>query len=116
MTTYENKGEYVLISPSQSYSLENYKNALKEVLDYCEQNGLTKVLADIRKLEDKIPISDRFEIGVEMARILGNKVQFAILARRDMIDKMGENAAVNRGGQMFVTDSMKKALEWLNVK
>ena len=116
MAIYENKGQYLLITPSAAYSEEGYKKAIREARTLCEQYGLTKILADIRGRTEYIPAADRFEIGVEIATILGAKFQFAILAPAAIIDKLGENAAVNRGGNVFVTDSLAKALEWLGVK
>jgi hypothetical protein len=116
MAIYENKGEYLLIKPSAAYSEENYKKAIREARAFCEQYGLTKILADVRGRNEVIPAADRFEIGVEIANVLGGKFQFAILAPAGIIDKLGENAAVNRGGNVFVTSSRAKALRWLGVK
>jgi len=116
MTTYENKGKYLLMKPSEAYSAENYKKAIEEARVLCEQYGLTKILADIRGRDERIPVADRFEIGVEIAKVLGGKIQFAILAPSAMIDGLGENAAVNRGGRVFVTSNMDEALKWLGVE
>jgi hypothetical protein len=116
MTIYENKGQYLVMKPTEAYSLESYNQAIKGARDLCEKYHLTKILADIRGRKDRIPAADRFELGVEMANILGSKIQLAILAPSAIIDKLGENAAVNRGGRVFVTDSLEKALKWLEVK
>jgi hypothetical protein len=116
MTIYENKGQYLLMKPSEAYSVEGYKKAIEEARVLCEQYGYTKIVADIRGRGEHISAADRFEIGVEMAKILGSKIQFAILAPSDVIDKLGENSAVNRGGKVFVADSMEKVLKWLEVE
>lgn len=116
MTIYKNKGQYLLMKPSGANSLENYKQAIKDARSPCGQYGLTKILADIRGRAEQISAADRFEIGLEMAKILGSKIQFAILAPAAIIDKLGENSAVNRGGKIFVTDSMQKAWKWLEVE
>jgi hypothetical protein len=116
MTIYENKGQYLLMKPTEAYSAESYKKAIEEARDLCNQYGLTKIIADIRERNEYIPVIDRFELGVEMARILGSKIQLVILAPPAVIDKLGENAAVNRGGRVFVTSSMEKALKWLGVE
>ncbi|MGA7195333.1 MAG: hypothetical protein WBW94_17075 [Anaerolineales bacterium] len=116
MATYENKGQYLLMKPSQAYNLEYYKEAIREARNLCEQFGLTKIVADVRERNENFPVIDRFDLGVEMAQILGNKIQLAIVAHSDVIDKLGENAAVNRGGRVFATDSLEKALKWLGVE
>jgi len=116
MTIYENKGQYLLMKPSQAYNLEYYKEAIREARNLCEQYGLIKIIADVRERNEHFPVIDRFELGVEMAQILGSKIQLVILAQPDVIDKLGENAAVNRGGRVFATDSLEKALKWLGVE
>ncbi len=105
-----------MIKPSQAYNLEYYKAAIQEARALCKQYGLTKILADIRGRNERIPDVDRFEIGAEIAKVLGGKIKFAILAPPAIIDKLGENSAVNRGGRVFVTSSMNEALKWLDVK
>jgi hypothetical protein len=115
MTNFENKGQYVLMSPTEAYSLESYLQGFQEVAEYCAANGLTKVLGDIRGVQENIPTFDRYELGVALARILGGRIQFALLAPSAIIDKTGENSAVNRGGNVFVTDSLEEALRWLEV-
>ena len=104
------------MKPSQAYNLKYYKEAIQEAWNLCEQYDLTKILADIRERNDRIPVVDRFDLGVEMAKILGNKMQLVILAHPDVIDRLGENTAVNRGGRVFVTDSLDEALKWLKVE
>jgi hypothetical protein len=116
MPTFEIKGSYVIISPAEGYSLDGYKKAIREVAALCKQHGIRKILADIRGIDVRIPVVERFQLGVEMARILGSGIQLAILAPSpEYIDRMGENAAVNRGGRVFVTHSMDEALRWLEV-
>jgi hypothetical protein len=112
--TFENRGSYLLVVPGESYDLANFRAGIREALAFCREQGLSKILADIRTLGGNIPVLDRFELGVEMAEVLG-AFQVAILAPAAMIDRMGENAAVNRGGKVFVTESLERALEWLQV-
>jgi len=116
MAIYENKGQYILMKPSSSYSLEGYRKTLHEARAICDQYKLTKILADIRGWDVNIPDADRFELGVEISNVLGFRIQLAILAPAAIIDRLGENAAVNRGGKVFVTDNRAQALRWLGVK
>jgi hypothetical protein len=113
MTIFEKIEDYVLMTPEEPYDLNRYKIALREAAEFCERNGLRKILADVTKSRDTIPVVDRFQLGIEMANVLGSKIQMAILAPPLMIDKLGENSAVNRGGRVFVTSSREQALAWL---
>ncbi len=102
--------------PNEAYSIENYKQAMNEAITFCRQHGLTRILADIRSLEHCIPLIDKYELGVHIARLLGSQVRLAILAQACIIDKLGENAAVNRGGKVLVTEDLKLAMEWLKAE
>jgi hypothetical protein len=104
------------MTPDEAYSLETYKKAVKEAADFCRQNGLGKILADIKSSGVSMPVVDKFDLGIEIANILGSRIQMAILAPASLIDKLGENTAINRGGRVFVTSSRKQALAWLKGK
>ena len=116
MAVLEKIDDYALMAPEEPYDLNRYKNALRKVAEFCEQNGLKKILADVSKSRDNIPVLDRFQLGIDIANILGGRIQMAILAPPFMIDKLGENSAVNRGGRVFVTSSKSQALAWLKEK
>src|SRR5258708_12325240 len=85
-----------------------------EAVKLCEQQNLTRILTDIRTVDKDIALLDRFKLGTELGRLLGPKYKLAILARAESIDKMGENAAVNRGARVFVTASLDEALSWFD--
>lgn len=113
MPDFENKGTYLLMTPSEAYSLQNYKEALAKAASLCKAYKLTRILADIRGIQADISIPDRFLLGVEMAELFGRRIKLAILAPSEIIDRVGENAAVNRGGRVLVTDDLETALTWL---
>lgn len=116
MAIFEINDDYVIMKPEGPYSLKIYKDALREAAKFCRKNNLKKILADISSRSDTIPAIDRFQLGIEMATILGQKIKMAILAPPAMIDKLGENSAVNRGGRVFVTSSREQALQWLEME
>lgn len=116
MAIFKKIDDYVLMIPEGPYDLKKYQDAIREAENFCRQNGLKKIVADITKNEGNIPVVDRFQLGIEMANILGSKIRMAILAPSGIIDKLGENTAVNRGGRVFVTSSKEEALAWLNEK
>src|ERR1700690_2902493 len=100
MAKYEIKNDYLLMTPSREYSFKYYEDAVREAAEICKQHHLTKLLADARALDKNISVADRFELGVDMAKTLGGIIHFAIVVPAEIIDKMGENAAVNRGGRV----------------
>ena len=105
-----------MMTANKAYSPASYLEATKEAIRLCEQFGLTNILADIRSVNQRIPVIDRFQLGIELAKMLGPKIRLAILARPELIDKTGENTAVNRGGRVLVTLSLEEALVWFGVK
>ena len=115
MPKIENRSAYLYVTPNEPYSAENYRSAVREVFAVCTQHGYTKILADIRSIDRHIPVIEKFELGIFLAQVLGSKIELAILAPELMIDKMGENAAVNRGGRVLVTHDLEEALRWLRV-
>ncbi len=114
MPVFRNEADTLFVSPSEPYGFETYKAAMNQAVRLCLQNGLHRILADIRSFEGCIPAIDKYELGVHLAQILGSRIKLAILARTCIIDRLGENSAVNRGAQVLVTDDMTQALRWLN--
>ena len=49
MTIFKIVDDYVLMTPNEAYSLKTYKHAIREAANFCKQNGLRKILADITK-------------------------------------------------------------------
>ena len=54
----------------------------------------------------------RYKLG-EYIAIEFLDLDIAIVANQDVIDKMVEDTAVNRGASVFVTHDVEKAKEWL---
>ncbi len=113
MPNFEIKDDYLIMTPEEGYSFEYYKRAIREAAELCKQNKIHKLIADNRTINKDIPMFERFELGVEVAKIMGNNIKTAIILPPQRINKFGENAAVNRGGRVLVTDSMERAIEWL---
>ncbi len=78
-----------------------------------ELAGIDRAFADMRAVEGPIPALDRFFAGERVASVLGPRVRLAVLSRPEMIDKLGENTAVNRGARILVTASETEAFAFL---
>lgn len=116
MFTCQNKGDYLLVEISGPYSLEMLMSAVHEVADQCRKESLNKVLIDLRNMDGDPSILDRYQIGVEIASIWGPRYKVAVIARTEIVNKMTENTAVNRGAKFMVTPDANRALEWLGIQ
>ncbi|HEX2697253.1 MAG TPA: hypothetical protein VHM28_06050 [Anaerolineales bacterium] len=114
--TFENRGNYLFVEIAGLYSLKLILSTIQKISDNCQHDNLGKVLVDLRELEGDLSIIDRFEIGVEVARVIGPKIKVAAVARRSIINYMAETVAVNRGANLKVFSEMGKALNWLEEK
>ena len=116
MYTCQNKGEYLLEEASGNYSLNFLVSIIHDLADRCQKENLNKALLDLRNVEGNHSILDRYRFGVEIANAWGPKIKVVTVARPEAINKMGENTAVNRGANVWVTSDMDIALQWLGVE
>jgi hypothetical protein len=116
MSTYQNKGDYLFVEVSESYSLNLFMTIIHEVADHCQKEKLNKVLIDLRKMEGKPSLFDRYQTGVEIAKVWSWKIEAAIVTKSDVINHMTENAAINRGAKLFGTTDPEAALKWLEIE
>jgi hypothetical protein len=78
-----------------------------------ELAGVDQAFADMRGVHGPAPMLDRFFAGERVAAVLGGRVRLAVLARPEMVSKIGEKAAVSRGARILVTTSEPEALAFL---
>ena len=115
MITYTNQGNYLLIEVNEAYSFMLAKKLVHQIVAYGKKENLNKILLDLRNMDGDFKIMDRYEIGVEVAKVWGKDVQVASLAKESEINFLVENVAVNRGAKLRVFSILEPALEWLNV-
>ena len=74
--------------------------------------GPNFILVDISKLSGNLDTLSRYTLGIAVAdKLSGRRV--AVVGEKEKINKVGENTAVNRGANMFVTHDPEDALNWL---
>jgi hypothetical protein len=56
MPLVEDKGTYVKLTAIEPYSLQPYQRAIRQVRETCQQNRRDKALADIRNVDQQIPV------------------------------------------------------------
>jgi hypothetical protein len=116
MPTYINKGNYLLVELDEQYSLDLFFTTIHEVAEQCEKEGLNKALVDITKMTGNPNMIDRYETGILMAKVWGDKIKVAAVAKKSLINYLAENAAINRGARFKVFSEINPALEWLAIK
>jgi hypothetical protein len=84
------------------------------VRDEATKAGLTRILVDARAIEPPAHEFDRFWFGSAVAEFFpGREFKVALLFPAELINKLGEDTAVNRGARYLVIDAEGPALEWL---
>lgn len=116
MPTYENRGTYLLVEKFDKYSLKSLLSCIQNIKEECELESLNKALVDISKMQGNVSILDRFQLGKEIAKVLGHKIKLAVVSNANHINYLGENSAVNRGARMKMFTDVKNAIEWLEEK
>ena len=116
MSTWQNKGDYLFVEVSDPYSLKLAISTIHEVADRCRSENLYKVLIDMSKVEGHLSIFDRYLVGIEIVRVWGSRIKAVVLARPNMINRVTENTAVNRGAKLHVVSDMESALKWLEAE
>lgn len=116
MPTCLNRGGYLHVENFETYSLKYFLTSIQEIGEHCKRESLDKALIDLRDIHGPISILDRYELGKEIARVIGPKIKVAVVAQMNLINYLMENSAVNRGAKIRVFTEIKKALEWLEVK
>src|SRR5215510_4469250 len=116
MFTCENRGSYLYVRINGPFSLKVILSAIQQAVDVCGHENLSKSLFDLRAIQESISTMDRYDMGVEVAKAIGSKIQVAAIAQSHLINRMAENVAVNRGANLKAFSDIEKAKEWLGVE
>ncbi len=106
---------YLRLTLEGQATLEGSVEALRPGVEACRQAGVTAVLVDVRSLEGRSTVTDRYYVGSAIAGLIGSTLRIALLCREDqfMADRPLENTAVNRGAQFLSTTREDEAIAWL---
>lgn len=116
MPTYQNKGSYLFVEIGEAHSFEVFQELVHEVARRCEREKLNKVLIDATKVDLKVGILQRFQLGLEIAQAWDSKFAVACVARPEIVNRTAENTAVNRGARIRAFLTMDEAIKWLNIE
>jgi hypothetical protein len=104
---------FVRITVSGPSTGARLRRLLERVVAEIESRGMARVLIDGREVPPPIPTTDKYDIGVAVARALDARTKLAVLGRPVNIDHFFETVARNRGANVGVFTEEKAALEWL---
>ena len=116
MPIFENRGSYLFVQIIEPYSLPGVVSCLSNLAERCQEEHLEKVLIDASRLEGPISIWDRYQIGREYIKVIGPKINIALVTPRELINSVLENVIVNRTGTLKVFHQMAPALAWLEAE
>jgi hypothetical protein len=110
---------------SGAFSLEEAQRTFLQILAGLEQHRLPKVVVDGRPVSGEPSPAERFlygefvanEVSKQCSRMEWNHPQFAYLLIPPVGDpqRLGENAAVNRGMFVKTFENLDDALAWLGI-
>ena len=111
---------------SGAFSLEEAQRTFLQILASLEQHRVPKVIVDGRPVTGEPSDAERYlygefvakEVSEQCSRMKWNTPQFAYLLIPPVGDpeRLGENAAVNRGMFVKTFDNLNDALEWLGIE
>jgi hypothetical protein len=94
---------------------EFHYQSLLDLIAYVETDldpSHKRVLVDLTPLTGTMDTLTRYNLGVAVADKLADR-RIAVLGGREIINKVAENTAVNRGAALFVTHEYRDAMDWL---
>jgi hypothetical protein len=110
---FRDEGTHLVAVCEGEWGIDALTTALTEMRDMATQLSHTRILIDWRNVPGPIKFSHRFMAGEEVARILHFPFRVAVLSMEDVINKLAETTAVNRGALFFVSHDEQELLRWL---
>jgi hypothetical protein len=112
------EGDVLWVTASGSRSKPTILSMAEEIAAACAQQGLRKVLIDVRALEGTLATIDSYEIISEWFPYIREKAAISHCAIVDRPEIVGgysffETVAVNRGYRIRLFSSPEEGLAWL---
>ncbi|MBN1781942.1 hypothetical protein JW948_12495 [bacterium] len=110
----ENNDSYLYYKITGQYSLRKGTVILDKLYNICAECNAKRLLVDIREKNGRIPETDRTYLGDYISKINFNgSIKLAVIARKEQISRLPDNAAQIRSAQMDVFTSKTDAVKWL---
>ena len=111
--TTELNDTYLRMTATGTYKKKDLMELIELIKAEADRTGRKKVLVNIHEVEGTPKMMDRYDIGVHCAHVWGPWIKVAAVYRSELINKFGEDVAVNRGARLRVEPTEEEALEWL---
>jgi len=113
---------YLSVEISGLFDLVAAEACLRDILSAAANEGLQKILIDVRRLQGILSTADRFSIGQFVSRErlkheVTRDVRMAFVGKDPVVEpgRLAETVAVNRGARFRVLTDLEEALDWLEV-
>jgi hypothetical protein len=93
--------------------LRQQQNLFQPLVDACQAHDRRKAIVDARELQTDFDTMEIFELGEDAVTLTRQGLRVALVARQDMIDRLFEDVAFNRGGIIGVFTNMDEARDWV---
>jgi hypothetical protein len=115
MKLIEGRNGYLYVEYSEPYQFNNLVDIMNEVVALCKTENYQKFLVDISGMTGKVAPMERFELAVKGASLFLYKGKYAIVYRKEEINRFAETVGVNRGLNARIFSDMDEAMKWLGV-
>ena len=114
--SFRNEGTHLVAVCEGVWESAATTDIILRVRDEARRTSQTKILADWRNVSAPRIELDRYLVGESVAKVLSFHFKVAALYPKNLINKLAENTAVNRGGRLFVCSDEDEAYRWLHAK
>lgn len=103
---------YQAVEVQGEWNLSDAKALIGALVTEVKQRGQAHLFIDASNLSGNPEELDRFLLGEHVAAVLRH-IKLAVVYRADLINKLFQHTATNRGGQVLVVADKQAALAWL---
>src|SRR5690349_9405006 len=111
--TFERNTAYLRAICRGEFTPTTTLEALGSIHDEAVKSGHTRVLIDALDQPAPPPEMVRYQFGLAVADVFGHRFKVAMLYPEALINRFGENTAVNRGAFFRAFGDEQAALHWL---
>lgn len=113
---YDMKNDHLFVIARGDFDPQQAREGLVWMLDACATRAMSRIFVDGRAITTPVSIADRFDIATQLASTAPAALRMSILVSpANMISKMLEDTATNRGVQVRTTDSADEAWGYLGL-
>jgi hypothetical protein len=111
--TVRDEGEFLRVTLIGPGSLPNLLAALQRIIAETKSRDIWRVLVDATGVPPPLGTSEKYDLGLETARVADPRMKSAVVARSENVDHFFETVARNRGVSVMVFLQENAAISWL---